>query len=103
MCYGAPGYSLLAIDYRLLLGVALSQLWAFHQENLVDLFCHVRGWWGYRNYETKDHSVNICPFGYISWGQGWHNNHHWDASNYNFGKRWWEFDPGAALVRMIKK
>lgn len=91
------------IDPNIFCGLALAQLWAFHQENLVDVLGHTRiPGLSYRNFETRDKSVN-SPLGYVSWGQAWHNNHHADPGAYNFGKKWWELDPSAALVWLIKK
>ncbi len=50
-------------------------------------------WWGYRNYNTADWSTNNWLFGFLSWGEGWHNNHHKfpKAPNHGF-QRWWEVD-----------
>ena len=67
------------------------------QDNLVNVFGHLKGIVGYRNYETKDNSYNNFILGYLAWGQGWHNNHHYDPKSYDFGKsvsgKWWEWDP----------
>ena len=87
---------------HVLLGLALSQAWAFHQENLIDTFCHSRGWWGYRSYDTRDNSMNVPILGYLTWGQGWHNNHHHQAYPYNYGRRWWEIDLGSLLVELVR-
>lgn len=89
------------IDVNVLLGVALAQLYAFHQENIVDVICHLKPL-GYRNYETRDNSVNIWPLGYLFWGQAWHNNHHGKPADYDFGEKWWEFDPAKVWVNLIK-
>lgn len=88
-------------NWNLLLGLALGQLYAFHQENIVDVTCHIRKW-GYRNFDTRDNSVNIWPLGYLFWGQAWHNNHHGKPADYDFGVKWWEFDPAKVLVKLIK-
>lgn len=94
---------LFIINPYVLLGIALAQLWAFHQENVIDLFCHKRGWWGYRNYSTNDDSLNILPLGYLTWGQAWHNNHHAQAGTVSFARKWWEIDPAVFLVWLIRK
>jgi stearoyl-CoA desaturase (delta-9 desaturase) len=58
---------------------------------------------GYRNYETNDNSVN-CPLLFpIILGEAWHNNHHGDGRNVNFGRRWWELDPTFWLIQLIRK
>jgi len=67
------------------------------QDNFVNVFGHVKGWFGYRNFETKDQSQNNPFLGYLAWGQGWHNNHHQAPASFDFGKsvsgKWWEWDP----------
>ena len=52
--------------------------------------------WGYRNFETKDHSRNNTFFNlFFNWGCSMlHNNHHHDPSAYNFkmSDKWYETD-----------
>lgn len=38
----------------------------------------------------------------LTGGEGWHKNHHTDAKNYRIGKKWWQFDPGALWINLIK-
>ena len=91
----------IVIDYRLgLMGVILPALISLHQENIIDLFCHVRSW-GYRNFDTPDNSVNNILLGLVAFGQGWHNNHHRFPDRYNFGIRWFEFDICRLFVHLI--
>lgn len=63
------------------------------QDNLVNVFGHVKGFIGYRNFDISDQSQNNFLLGYFGWGQGWHNNHHADPAAFDFGKKWWEYDP----------
>ena len=59
---------------------------------------------GYRNYDTKDSSVNVPWIWPVSTGECWHNNHHGDPGNPNFGhKNWWELDPTFWLIKLIRK
>ena len=48
--------------------------------------------WGYRNYETTDDSRNNWWVAILSYGEGWHNNHHAYPRMAMHGHRWWEFD-----------
>ncbi len=58
---------------------------------------------GYRNYDTKDTSVNVPWLFPVSMGECWHNNHHGDPGNPNFGgRRWWEIDPTYWIIRLIR-
>jgi stearoyl-CoA desaturase (delta-9 desaturase) len=56
---------------------------------------------GYRNFETKDHSHNIYPFGFWIVGEELHNNHHADPRSAKFKAQWWEFDIGWSYIRML--
>lgn len=58
---------------------------------------------GYRNHNTSDNSHNNFITGLIVAGEGWHNNHHQDSKNPNFSNKWWEFDLGYQLVKIIRK
>lgn len=83
---------------------ALPMVIAVHQENLVDLLCHTRNPFGYRNHDTRDNSVNNVVLGLFAWGQGWHNNHHKRPADFNFGgDRWYEFDPCRLIIPLIRK
>jgi len=61
-------------------------------------------WWpfGYRNYNLKDDSVNSLPLALITWGEGWHNNHHRFPRSYTFQRNWWELDPTAWVIDLIR-
>ena len=81
--------------------LALSAFWLTTmigslQDNLVNVFGHSKGIVGYRNFNTNDNSYNNPILGYLTWGQCWHNNHHYRASSYDFGSgisgKWWELD-----------
>jgi stearoyl-CoA desaturase (delta-9 desaturase) len=48
--------------------------------------------WGYRNYETTDKSRNNWWVALITYGEGWHNNHHAYPRMANHGHKWWEID-----------
>jgi stearoyl-CoA desaturase (delta-9 desaturase) len=67
------------------------------QDNLVNVYGHWKGWFGYRNYKLTDNSHNNMPLALLTWGQGYHNNHHYDPASYDFGSgisdKWYEFDP----------
>jgi hypothetical protein len=52
-------------------GPRASLVW--HTTWSVNSVTHV---WGYRNYATPDGSRNNLLIGFLSGGEGWHNNHH---------------------------
>lgn len=93
------------ISWQVALGVLIPAIVAsHHQDNFINVLGHLRKT-GYRNFDTKDDSVNDYLTGWLFWGQGWHNNHHYNPSLVNYGGvRWWEFDSAAKiLIPIIRK
>ena len=85
------------ISWQLLLfGFIIPAALSLYMESNINVFCHTPGY-GYRNFDTKDASCNVPLLAWITWGQGWHNNHHAKASSYDFGtsisgkKSEWDF------------
>lgn len=64
----------------------------------LNIVCHQ---FGYRNYKSDDHSYNNPLMAFLMWGEGWHNNHHAQPSDWNYGHRWYEFDIGSYVVRLV--
>jgi stearoyl-CoA desaturase (delta-9 desaturase) len=56
-----------------------------------------------RPYATRDdNSRNMGQMALLLWGEGWHNNHHAFPYPAAFGLRWFEFDPGFLLIRLLE-
>ncbi len=70
-------------------GILVRLVWTWHVTWLVNSATHM---WGYRNYETTDDSRNLWWVGLLSYGEGWHNNHHAYQRMAKHGHKWWEFD-----------
>jgi len=66
------------------------------QDNIVNVVGHSYIPSNYRNFETNDNSHNNALLAYITWGQAWHNNHHYCPGSFDFGKsisgKYWEID-----------
>ena len=95
------------IDWKLTFtGFFLVTAICLFQENLINVVGHLKCKIGYRNFDTKDNSHNNILLAYIAWGQGWHNNHHYDPKSYDFGTsvsgKWWEFDPCRIFKPFLK-
>jgi stearoyl-CoA desaturase (delta-9 desaturase) len=60
-------------------------------------------WWGYRNYEVKDTSRNLLPWGIWIGGEELHNNHHGDGACAKFSRRWFELDIGWIYIKILEK
>jgi fatty-acid desaturase len=48
--------------------------------------------WGSRRFETADDSRNSFWVALLTFGEGWHNNHHAYTHSARHGLRWWEID-----------
>ena len=57
---------------------------------------------GYRNFKTKDFSRNNIILALISWGEGLHNNHHFNPKSPIFRRKWFEVDLSEPLIRFIR-
>lgn len=57
--------------------------------------------WGYKNFETTDDSKNLWWVALVTFGEGWHNNHHAVPRRANYGRRWWEFDITYATIWLL--
>lgn len=96
---------MLAIDLVLfglpgLLVWGIQMIWIpFWAAGVINGLAH---WWGYKNYQLKDTSRNLVPFGIWIGGEELHNNHHGDGTSAKFAKRWFEFDIGWAYIRLLQ-
>jgi stearoyl-CoA desaturase (delta-9 desaturase) len=57
--------------------------------------------YGYRNFATKDRSVNTLPFDFLTGGELFQNNHHKYPMAPNFAARAWEIDPSWTVIRLL--
>jgi fatty-acid desaturase len=69
-----------------------------HTTFLVNSATHV---WGYRTYATRDHSTNLWWVALLTFGEGWHNNHHAFPTSARQGLKWWELDLTYAVIRAM--
>ena len=70
-------------------GIALRLVVGYHVTWLVNSATH---FFGYKTYETGDDARNCWWVALLSWGEGWHNNHHHRQNSAKTGEKWWEFD-----------
>jgi stearoyl-CoA desaturase (delta-9 desaturase) len=71
-----------------------------HASFAVNSFGHALG---SRRFETDDDSRNSLPLALISFGEGWHNNHHAFPGSAYFGHSRAEPDPGGWLIRGLAR
>lgn len=73
--------------------------WVWHMTWSVNSFTHM---YGYRNYETRDDSRNTWWVALLTYGEGWHNNHHANPSAVRAGHRWWEIDLTYGVIKLMQ-
>jgi stearoyl-CoA desaturase (delta-9 desaturase) len=73
----------------LIWGFFVSTVVLFHATVTINSFAHR---FGSRRYQTADHSRNNWILALITFGEGWHNNHHYFPGAVRQGHRWWEID-----------
>ena len=83
----------------LIWAVAIRMVLVLHTTWLVNSASHM---WGYRNYETRDDSRNNWWVALLTYGEGWHNNHHAHPRMANHGHKWWEIDMTYTVIRLMK-
>lgn len=85
------------IDIELLLyGYIVTTMFILHFVSWITVGAHI---WGHREHETNDKSLNTNIMGWFLWGEGYHNNHHANSSNYDFGRG--KFDLGARVIEFL--
>lgn len=70
-------------------GVFVRTVAVWHITWSVNSLTHL---FGYRNYQTDEHSRNNWLVALLTVGEGWHNNHHYDQASASNQHRWWEID-----------
>jgi stearoyl-CoA desaturase (delta-9 desaturase) len=83
----------------LLWGLCVRMVVAYHSTWFVNSATHL---WGYRNYETRDESRNLWWVALLSYGEGWHNNHHAHPHTARAGHKWWEIDMTFWAIRALQ-
>ena len=79
-------------------GICVRTVVVYHTTWFVNSASHT---WGYRTYDTDDHSTNLWWVALLSSGEGWHNNHHSDQRAAAHGRRWFELDLTYWTIRLL--
>ena len=70
-------------------GIFLRVVVGLHATWLVNSATHM---WGSRRFATRDDSRNSWWVALLTFGEGWHNNHHAHPVSARHGLAWYEFD-----------
>jgi stearoyl-CoA desaturase (delta-9 desaturase) len=83
----------------LLWGIFVRVVFGLHATWLVNSATHM---WGGRRFATRDNSRNNWWVALMTFGEGWHNNHHAHPTSARHGLAWYEFDPSWILIKILK-
>jgi len=79
-------------------GFAVSTVAVWHATFAVNSLAHTVG---NRRFATRDDSRNNLALALLTFGEGWHNNHHRYPAAARQGFRWWELDLTYYLLRAL--
>jgi fatty-acid desaturase len=91
LAYGGIPYVLWGIFFRTTVGL--------HATWLVNSATHL---WGRRRFQTRDDSTNNWWVALLTFGEGWHNNHHAHPTSARHGLAWYELDQNWIGIRALQ-
>jgi fatty-acid desaturase len=91
LAFGGIPYVLWGIFFRTTVGL--------HATWLVNSATHM---WGSRRFETRDDSTNNWWVALLTFGEGWHNNHHAHPTSARHGLAWYELDLNWMGIRTLQ-
>jgi stearoyl-CoA desaturase (delta-9 desaturase) len=80
-------------------GIFLRTTIGLHATWLVNSATHK---WGSRRFETRDDSTNNWWVALLTFGEGWHNNHHAHPTSARHGLAWYEVDVNWLAIRALQ-
>ena len=87
-------------------GAVLGFLWGglvriflvHHTTWSINSICHI---YGKRPFHNRDLSANNFWMALLSFGEGWHNNHHAFPSSVKHGLKWWQIDISGYVIQAL--
>ena len=83
LLYGLGGWNFV------IYGIFVRSVLLWHSTWLINSASHLRG---YRNFASDNGSRNLWWAALLTYGEGWHNNHHAHPNVAKAGLQWWEID-----------
>jgi stearoyl-CoA desaturase (delta-9 desaturase) len=80
-------------------GIFFRTTWGLHSTWLVNSATHI---WGSRRFSTRDDSTNNWWVALLTFGEGWHNNHHAHPVSARHGLAWYEVDLNYVGIRTLQ-
>ncbi|MEM9246762.1 MAG: fatty acid desaturase, partial [Cyanobacteria bacterium P01_F01_bin.153] len=81
-------------------GIFVRSVLLWHRTWLINSATHI---WGYQTFpNVKDGSGNLWWAALLTYGEGWHNNHHAYPRVAKAGWQWWEIDMTWWVIKLLK-
>jgi stearoyl-CoA desaturase (delta-9 desaturase) len=80
-------------------GSVLRAVILWHSTWLINSATHMTG---YRSFEVEDGSRNLWWAAILTYGEGWHNNHHAHPNVAKAGWKWWELDVTWWAIQVLR-
>ncbi|MEO8098873.1 MAG: fatty acid desaturase [Acidobacteriota bacterium] len=80
-------------------GICLRVVIGLHATWAVNSATHM---WGSRRFDTRDDSRNSWWVALLTFGEGWHNNHHAHPTSARHGLAWYEIDFSWMQLKVLK-
>jgi stearoyl-CoA desaturase (delta-9 desaturase) len=99
-----PAIALLAVlalvggPFAVIWGYCVSTVVLWHAMFALNSIAH---WRGARRFATGDESRNHALLAVLTFGEGWHNNHHHYPGSARAGFAWWELDISYCVLRVL--
>ena len=81
-------------------GVVVRVIFGWHTTWFVNSLAHL---FGRRRFATHDDSTNNWFVALLTFGEGWHNNHHAHPTSARHGMAWYEFDLNWLTIKIFKR
>lgn len=81
-------------------GLFLRAVLLWHSTWLINSASHITG---YRSHDSDDNSRNLWWAAILTYGEGWHNNHHAYPNVAKAGWKWWEVDMTWWAIMILKQ
>lgn len=92
------GYLLGDVIGTLLLVGVLRLVVSHHVTFFINSLCHM---WGKQPYTNTNTARDNFLLALVTYGEGYHNFHHYFQTDYRNGVRWWQFDPTKWLINVL--
>jgi stearoyl-CoA desaturase (delta-9 desaturase) len=80
-------------------GIFVRLVVVFHCTWFVNSATHK---FGYKSHESNDNSKNCWWVALLTFGEGWHNNHHAYQYSARHGLQWWEIDTTWMIISLLQ-